>query len=155
MYNWVVQYERYHSRQQQGNIVERRWKESNCHKIRPFLIYTNSLWSKKEFHVYAKDQNCFVFFSTLNFWAGSQPLFHCAWCRTGAYSYCPAAASGVLRTRMTESPRRNIFAMKRSLLTGLPFFWPSPVLGISVHISFTYNMNHWWRLAVLIFEFLA
>ena len=36
----------------------------------------------------------------------------------------PAAARGFFRTRMTESPRRNILEMKRSLLTGLAFFLP-------------------------------
>uniref|UniRef100_A0A2M4DGL1 Uncharacterized protein n=1 Tax=Anopheles darlingi TaxID=43151 RepID=A0A2M4DGL1_ANODA len=40
---------------------------------------------------------------------------------------------------MTESPRRNIFEMKRSLLTGFAFFLPLPVRGISVHISFTFS----------------
>lgn len=30
---------------------------------------------------------------------------------------------------MTESPRRNILLMKRSLLTGWAFFFPLPVLG--------------------------
>ena len=34
---------------------------------------------------------------------------------------------------MTESPRRNIFEMKRSLLTGLEPFCPLPVLGICMH----------------------
>merc|ERR1719367_1705699 len=50
-----------------------------------------------------------------------------------------AGASGFLRTRMTESPLRNIFEMKRSLLTGFDFFLPLPVLGTSVHISFTFS----------------
>ena len=67
------------------------------------------------------------------------------------------AAIGFLRTRMTESPRKNILLINLSLLTGLAFFLPEkikfckiytnklikfqmlpfPVLGISVHISFT------------------
>merc|ERR550532_1986101 len=47
------------------------------------------------------------------------------------------AAKGFLRTRMTESPRKNILLMNLSLLTGLAFFLPLPVLGISVHISLT------------------
>ena len=35
-------------------------------------------------------------------------------------SYFPAAvAKGFLNTRITESPRRNIFDMKRSWFTGL------------------------------------
>lgn len=54
--------------------------------------------------------------------------------------YLPAAvASGLRRTRMTESPRRNIFEMKRSLFTGFTFFLPLPVRGSSVHISFTFS----------------
>ena len=36
----------------------------------------------------------------------------------------PAEASGFLRTRMTESPLRNIFGMYRSLFTGFDFFLP-------------------------------
>lgn len=40
---------------------------------------------------------------------------------------------------MTESPRRNILEMYRSLLTGLDFFFPFPLLGTSVHISFTFS----------------
>merc|ERR1711862_255626 len=47
------------------------------------------------------------------------------------------AARGFLRTRMTESPRKNILLINLSLLTGLAFFLPLPVLGISVHISLT------------------
>lgn len=46
-------------------------------------------------------------------------------------------ARGFLRTKITESPLKNIFEMNRSLLTGLTFFLPFPVLGISVHISLT------------------
>lgn len=54
--------------------------------------------------------------------------------------YLPAAvARGFLRTRMTESPRRNIFDMNRSLFTGFTFFLPLPVRGSSVHISFTFS----------------
>ena len=79
----------------------------------------------------------------------------------------PAAARGFLRTRMTESPLRNILEMNLSLFTGLAFFLPElilsyggatmsrkikneeeklhfwlkssplPVFGSSVHISFT------------------
>ena len=48
-------------------------------------------------------------------------------------------ASGFFNTRMTESPLKNILEMKRSLLTGLDFFLPLPVLGTSVHISFTFS----------------
>lgn len=40
---------------------------------------------------------------------------------------------------MTLSPRRNILEMKRSLLTGLAFFLPLPLLGTSVHISLTFS----------------
>lgn len=46
-------------------------------------------------------------------------------------------AKGFLSTKMTESPRRNIFEINRSLLTGLTFFLPFPVRGTSVHISLT------------------
>lgn len=54
--------------------------------------------------------------------------------------YFPAAvASGFLRTRMTESPRRNIFGINLSLFTGFAFFLPFPVRGNSVHISFTFS----------------
>jgi hypothetical protein len=34
---------------------------------------------------------------------------------------------GLRSTRMTESPRKNILLMKRSLFTGLAFFLPLPV----------------------------
>ena len=34
---------------------------------------------------------------------------------------------GLRSTRMTESPRRNILLMNRSLFTGLAFFLPFPV----------------------------
>ena len=36
---------------------------------------------------------------------------------------------GFLRTIITESPRRNILLMNRSLLTGRAFFFPFPVFG--------------------------
>ena len=36
----------------------------------------------------------------------------------------PAEARGFLRTRMTESPLRNILGMYRSLFTGFDFFLP-------------------------------
>ena len=39
--------------------------------------------------------------------------------------YGAAAASGFFRTRITESPLRNILAMNLSLFTGLPFFCPA------------------------------
>merc|ERR1711909_105975 len=51
------------------------------------------------------------------------------------YLFC----SGFLSTRITESPRRNILEMYLSLFTGLDFFFPFPVLGTSVHISFTFS----------------
>lgn len=50
-------------------------------------------------------------------------------------------ASGFRRTKITESPRKNIFEMNRSLFTGLTFFFPLPVRGISVHISLTLRVN--------------
>lgn len=51
-----------------------------------------------------------------------------------------AATRGFLRTRITESPLRNILEMYRSLFTGFPFFFcPFPDLGNSVHISLTFS----------------
>mmetsp|Transcript_1401 Transcript_1401/g.4173 ORF Transcript_1401/g.4173 Transcript_1401/m.4173 type:complete len:211 (+) Transcript_1401:171-803(+) len=47
--------------------------------------------------------------------------------------------AGFRSTRITESPRRNSFEMKRSLFTGLEAFFPFPVLGTSVHISLTFS----------------
>ena len=47
-------------------------------------------------------------------------------------------ARGFFRTRITESPRKNIFAIYLSLLIGLAFF-PFPVFGISYHISLTFS----------------
>lgn len=55
------------------------------------------------------------------------------------YSVYFAVAMGFLRIRITESPRRNILEMYLSLFTGLDFFFPLPVLGTSVHISFTFS----------------
>ena len=40
---------------------------------------------------------------------------------------------------MTESPRRNILLIKRSLLIGFAFAFPLPGRGASVHISFTFS----------------
>ena len=50
-----------------------------------------------------------------------------------------AAARGFLRTRMTESPRRNILLMKRSLFTGLAFFLPEKKMSIRVEIHQVLN----------------
>lgn len=50
-----------------------------------------------------------------------------------------AMAAGFLRTKITESPLRNILAMNLSLFTGFAFFLPFPVFGVSVHISFTFS----------------
>lgn len=50
-----------------------------------------------------------------------------------------AVARGFRKTRITESPRRNILLMKRSLLTGFDFFFPLPGRGTSVHISLTFS----------------
>ena len=47
------------------------------------------------------------------------------------------AALGFLKTRITESPLRNILLMYLSLVTGFAFFWPFPTRGFSVHISLT------------------
>lgn len=51
--------------------------------------------------------------------------------------YFVEVARGFRSTKITESPRRNIFEMNRSLLTGFTFFLPFPVRGTSVHISLT------------------
>lgn len=66
--------------------------------------------------------------------------------------YCSVGASGFFKTKMTESPRRNIFEMKRSFGTGFDFFLPLPVFGISVHISFTSSntMLQWLKKSSLI-----
>lgn len=53
------------------------------------------------------------------------------------YFYLVDVANGFLSTNITESPRRNILEMKRSLFTGFTFFFPFPVRGTSVHISLT------------------
>lgn len=50
-----------------------------------------------------------------------------------------AVANGLRSTRITESPRRNILEINLSLLTGFDFFFPLPVFGTSVHISFTFS----------------
>lgn len=54
------------------------------------------------------------------------------------------AAAGFLKTRITLSPRKNIFATYLSLLTGFAFF-PFPLFGVSVHISlqFSKTMLQW------------
>ena len=49
-----------------------------------------------------------------------------------------AVAKGFFNTKITESPRRNIFAIYLSLLIGFAFL-PFPVLGISYHISLTFS----------------
>merc|ERR1712232_39539 len=46
---------------------------------------------------------------------------------------------GFRSTTITLSPRKNILLMNLSLLTGFDFFLPLPVLGTSVHISFTFS----------------
>lgn len=51
----------------------------------------------------------------------------------------PSLHFGFLSTRMTLSPLRNILLMNRSLYTGAAAFRPFPVLGISVHSSFTFS----------------
>merc|ERR1711908_135422 len=58
---------------------------------------------------------------------------------------------GLRSTRITESPRRNILEMYRSLFTGLAFFAPFPAFGTSVHISFTFSRTMLqWRSNALI-----
>jgi hypothetical protein len=47
-----------------------------------------------------------------------------------ARSFLVLAYLGFLSTRITESPRKNILLMKRSLFTGLLPFLPLPDLGI-------------------------
>merc|ERR1711915_603597 len=59
--------------------------------------------------------------------------------RNGVSSLYLALASGFRRTKMTESPRRNILEMYRSLFTGLDFFFPLPALGTSVQSSLTFS----------------
>ena len=61
---------------------------------------------------------------------------------------------GSTRISMTESPRKNIFEIKRSLLIGLDFAFPFPAFGCSVHISFTFsktcpNTMQLWYLQLL------
>lgn len=57
-----------------------------------------------------------------------------------------AVARGFRKTKITESPRRNNLLIKRSLFTGLDFFFPFPGRGTSVHISFTFsNTMLQWR----------
>ena len=50
----------------------------------------------------------------------------------------PSCYFGFRRTRITESPRRNILLMKRSLFTGCARF-PLPDFGISVQNSLTFS----------------
>lgn len=60
--------------------------------------------------------------------------------RPAILAYSPSAAAdpfGFRSTKMTESPRRNILLMKRSLLTDWRLFFPFPFFGTSVHTSFT------------------
>ena len=47
------------------------------------------------------------------------------------FDYLPAA-KGFLRTRMTESPRKNILLINLSLLTGLAFFLPVKIQKIVI-----------------------
>lgn len=53
--------------------------------------------------------------------------------------YCAPAdkAAGLLTTKITESPRKNILLTYRSLFIDWPFFRPFPPLENSVHISLT------------------
>jgi len=51
--------------------------------------------------------------------------------------YFSADARGFFRTIITESPLKNILLINLSLFTACCFFFPLPVLGLSVHISFT------------------
>ena len=64
-------------------------------------------------------------------------LFFC--CLDDINQCFASVANGFFNTSITLSPRRNIFDIKRSLLTGLAFFLPLPLFGTSVHISFTFS----------------
>ena len=50
-----------------------------------------------------------------------------------------AMAAGLRKIKITESPLRKSLAMYLSLLTGVALLFPVPVLGTSVHISFTFS----------------
>ena len=50
---------------------------------------------------------------------------------------CAANAAGLLTTKITESPLRNILLTYLSLFTAVPLLRPLPPLEYSVHISFT------------------
>ena len=63
-------------------------------------------------------------------WYGAVLCFHCA---VSCYT------CGFLRTRTTESPRRNSLEMNRSLLMCFAFFFPFPTAPLSVHISVTFS----------------
>lgn len=67
-------------------------------------------------------------------------LLKLLWMRMKIENYLAAAVdSGFLRTRITESPRKNILEINLSLFTGFTFFFPFPVRGTSVHISLTFS----------------
>lgn len=53
----------------------------------------------------------------------------------------PANAAGLLTTKITESPLKNIFETYRSLFIADPLCFPFPPLEYSVHISFTSSSN--------------
>lgn len=67
---------------------------------------------------------------------------------------CAANAAGLLTTKITESPLRNILLTYLSLFTAVPLLRPLPPLEYSVHISFTssrsliYYINDWWGWAM-------
>jgi hypothetical protein len=52
-----------------------------------------------------------------------------------------AKAAGLLTTKITESPLKNILLTYRSLLMDVPRFLPLPPLENSVHISLTSSSN--------------
>ena len=49
------------------------------------------------------------------------------------------ATAGLRKTKITESPRKNILAIYLSLFTGFDLVFPLPDLGVSVHISLTFS----------------
>ena len=67
----------------------------------------------------------------------------------GPHPWAYSEPRGLRRTKMTESPRKNIFEMNRSRVTG--FTLPLLPLGISVQISRTFsNTMLQWRSNALI-----
>ena len=70
--------------------------------------------------------------------------------------YCAPAdkAAGLLTTKITESPRKNILLTYRSLFIDWPFFRPFPPLENSVHISLTSSNSLHFVVWLKVFVFL-